>query len=253
MPMRHIIDSHVHMEGFSDTEEVLSESRSVGVDAVVCVGSDVDSSRTALELASSFPDFYYPAIGVHPANILKVDLDAAVDFMVENIGKCVALGEVGLDYSYDFARSKDVRAKMRGGFERFLGVATGAEVPVSVHSRSAYGDALEMVVASGICGAVFHWFDGPLHVLRGVLDAGFYISASSAVGYSKGLRAVMAEAPIERILVETDSPVFLRGLDRLSRPVDVVGVVEALAELKEMEVDEVARVTSRNTERVFGL
>ena len=251
--MRHLIDSHVHIESFSDPAEILNESRSVGVDAVICVGADIDSSRKCLEYASSFPDFFYPAIGIHPSNILKVDLDIAENFFIENLERCVAMGEIGLDYSYDFARLGSVRCRMRYGFENLLGLASDIGVPVSVHSRSAYKDTLDLVMASRVAGAVFHWFDGPIHVLRDILDAGFYVSASVAVEYSKGVRAVMMETPIERILVETDSPVFLRNIGRLSRPIDVARVVEALAELKEMEVEEIARITTGNTERVFGL
>ena len=250
--MRRLIDSHVHIEGFPDAVMIMRVSVEAGVDAVVCVGGDIESSEKSLEVAGLFPGFYHPAIGVHPSNILKTDLGAAEAFISENLSGCVALGEVGLDYAYDFARSKPVRARMRGLLERLLELAADAGVPASVHSRSAYRDTLEIVVDSGV-EAVFHWYDGPLHVLRKLLDAGFYVSATPAVEYSKGARAVMLEVPLERILVETDSPVFLRGLGRESSPVDVVGVVGALAELKGVGAAEVARVTTRNTERLFGI
>ena len=252
MIMRRLIDSHVHMESLN-ADQVRADSLAAGVDAVVCVGGDIDSSRRAMELAQMYPEFYFPAIGVHPSNVLKVDVDAAEDFLNENLRRCVALGEIGLDYAYDFARSKDVRGVMHDVFKRFLGVAAKVGKPVSVHSRSAYLDAFESVEASDVCGAVFHWFDGPTHVLRKVLDAGFYVSASPAVKYSRGVRAVMCEAPLERILVETDSPVFLRDYNRTSSPADVVGVVEALAELKGLDFSEVARVTVGNTEQFFSL
>jgi TatD DNase family protein len=252
MPMWRLVDTHAHMESM-DAELIRSDALAAGVDAVVCVGGDLESSIKSLELAQGFPDFYYPAIGVHPYNFLKVDADAAERFLAENIGLCVAMGEVGLDYAYDFARSNDVRLRMKEVFRSFLRVADEAGKPVSVHSRSAYLDAFELVEASGVCEAVFHWFDGPLHVLRKILDAGFFISVSAALGYSRGVRTVIAEAPLEWILVETDSPVFLRDLNRLSVPADVVGVVEALAELKGLDFDEVARVTTANAVRFFGL
>jgi TatD DNase family protein len=240
------------MDGFDDPEQTMRESEKAGVDAVVCVGGDLASSRKSLGLAQMYSGYFYPAIGVHPFNILKTDLDAAESYIVENLGKCVALGEVGLDYAYDFAKSKDVRGRMRDYFERLLGIAADVEVPASVHSRSAYEDALDLVSDSGV-EAVFHWFDGPIHILRRLLDAGFYVSATPAVEYSKGARAVMLEAPIERILVETDSPVFMRSLGRESSPCDVVSVVDALAELKGLDPVEVARVTTRNTESLFRI
>jgi len=248
--LRRIIDSHVHIDGFPDPVLIRRESMDSGVDAVVCVGGDIDSSKKALEVAGLFPGFFYPAIGVHPANVLKSDLSEAEAFISKNLGGCVALGEVGLDYAYDFARSKDVRARMREVLERLLEIAADVGVPASVHSRSAYRDALDLVVDSGV-EAVFHWYDGPVHTLHRILDAGFYVSATPSVGYSKGARAVMLEAPLERVLVETDSPVFVRSLGRESVPSDVVGVVDALAELKGLDPVEVARVTTRNAESLF--
>jgi len=248
--MRRLVDSHVHIDGFADLDLIKQESKEAGIDAVLCVGGDIESSRQALAASSEFPDFYYPAIGVHPSNVLKTSLVDAVDFISENLSKCVALGEVGLDYAYDFAKPKEVRAKMRSYLEKLLMIAADVGLPASVHSRSAYKDTLDIVAASGVM-AVFHWYDGPVHTLRRLLDLGFYVSATPAVEYSKGVRAVMLEAPLERILVETDSPVYLRSLDRESRPSDVVAVVDALALLKDLDAGEVARVTTRNAESLF--
>jgi TatD DNase family protein len=250
--MRRLIDSHVHIDGFSDIDLIKQESEEAGIDAVLCVGGDIESSGKALDAAGRFPEFFFPAVGVHPSNILKTDLVQAEEFISDNISRCVALGEVGLDYAYDFAKPKEVRAKMRSYLERLLMIAADVGVPASVHSRSAYRDTLDLVAASGV-EAVFHWYDGPVHTLRRLLDEGFYVSATPAVEYSKGARAVMLEAPLERILVETDSPVFVRSLGRLSSPVDVVRVVDALAELKDLDPVEVARVTSRNAESLFRI
>jgi TatD DNase family protein len=250
--MRYIIDSHVHIEGFTHIESILNEAREVGVDAVICVGGDIESSKKSVEAAQLFPDFFYPAIGVHPSNILNVDLVTAEEFLLENISNCVALGEVGLDYAYGFAKSRDVRIKMKIYLERFLEIASEARVPVSVHSRSAYNDTLDLVIDSGV-DAVFHWYDGPIHILHRLIDSGFYVSATPAIEYSKGVRAAMHEAPLERILVETDSPVYLRNLGRESKPVDVVRVVNVLANLKDIDRSEVVRITTRNTESLFGI
>jgi len=250
--MRRIIDSHAHMESYNDPEAIIKEANNVGVDAIICVGGDLNSSLQAIKLATSFPDFLYAAIGVHPSNVLKVDLGAAEQFISKNLKNCVALGEVGLDYAYDFARSKDVRARMRLYLEKLLEIACDFGVPASVHSRSAYRDTLDILAASGV-EAAFHWYDGPIHILNRLLDEGFYISATPAIEYSKGVRSVMTNAPLDRILVETDSPVFLRNLGRQSSPADVVRVVDALAELKEVDTDEIARVTTHNTEKLFRI
>ena len=250
--MRRIIDSHAHMEAFDDAEKVMFDCLDAGVSAVICVGGDLDSSSQSLSLAERYSGFFYPAIGVHPSNVLNTDLCEAVEFVSDNLPYCVALGEVGLDYAYDFARSEDVRSLMRDFLESFLEVASDFGLPASVHSRSAYRDTLDLVTKSGV-EAVFHWYDGPLHTLEEIIDGGYYVSAAPAIEYSRGVQAVMLEAPLERILVETDSPVFLRSLDRRSRPDDVVRVVESLAGLKGLGFDEVAGVTARNTERLFRI
>lgn len=250
--MRRLVDSHAHMESFSDPGTITRESVEAGVDAVICVGSDIESSITALELAKSFPEFYYPCIGVHPAEVLKTKLNEVEDFVSSRLSECVALGEVGLDYFYDFARPEEIRSLMRNVFKGLLGLAAEEGVPASVHSRSAYEDALELVMEAEV-EAVFHWYDGPIHTLHKLLDAGFYVSATPAVEYSKGVQRVMRETPLERILVETDSPVFLRSLERNSRPMDVLRVVEALAELKDLDAGDVALAVTRNTERLFGV
>ena len=252
MPMRRLLDSHVHIEGFDTLDVLIRQCVDAGVDGVLCVGGDIDSSMMALRAAGSFSRFFYPAVGVHPSNVLKTDLGEALEFFRNNLEKCVALGEVGLDYSYGSARPPEVRKRMREFLGAFLELAAEFGKPVSVHSRSAYRDTFDLMYGAGVKG-VFHWYDGPLHTLRSVLDAGFYVSATPAVAYSKGIRDVMSVAPLERILVETDSPVYLRGLDRLSTPVDVVGVVEALAELKGLDIGEVARVTTGNAVQLFSL
>ncbi len=250
--MRRLIDSHVHIEGFSDPASLMQNCIDAGIDGVLCVGGDIESSKKVLSIAESYPGYYFPAIGVHPYSFLKNDQSEAVEFITDNIGNCVALGEVGLDYAYDFAKHKDIRARMRTYLEALLGIAASFDKPVSMHSRSAYKDTLKLATDAGVKG-VFHWYDGPIHTLRELLDAGYYVSATPSVEYSKGARAVMLEAPLERILVETDSPVYLRSLDRQSSPLDVVRVVDALAELKGLDAGEVARVTTRNAERLFGL
>ena len=250
--MRRLIDSHVHMESFDDPETVVQRSKDSDIDAIICVGGSLSSSKIAKRLATEHPGFLYPALGVHPSEVLKDDIEAAITYIRENLDSCVAVGEIGLDYAYSFAKPKDVRARMRDIFSMFLDVAAEFDLPTSIHSRSAYKDSLELAAKAGVEG-VFHWYAGPLHTLKAILDAGFYVSATPSVAYSKGARAVMAEVPLERVLVETDSPVYLRNLDRKSTPVDVGLVVESLAELKGLEASEVSMVTARNAERLFRL
>ena len=101
--------------------------------------------------------------------------------------------------------------------------------------------------------AVFHWYSGPLDVLRDVLDNGFYVSCTPAIESSPELRTSMSNTPIERILVETDSPDWIRGIERTSEPSDVALTVKHLATLKEMHLEDVAEITRLNTKKLFNL
>ncbi len=249
--MRRVIDSHVHMEGLGDADAVLRRARDAGVDAVVAVGGSVESSAYTLDLAERYGGFVVPGVGVHPSEALNVDPGEAMRFVGENAGRAALVGEVGLDYAYPFARTDEARERMRALYSGLLGVAAEEGLPVSVHSRSAYRDSLEILRQYDVPGAVFHWYDGPLETLRLILDSGFYVSATPAAEHSKGHRAALAEAPMERILVETDSPVRLRRLGRRSEPADVWLTVQALAEIKGMEPGEVAGIATRNTETLF--
>ncbi len=249
--MRRVIDSHVHMEGLGDADAVLSRAREAGVDAVVAVGGDAESSAYALELAEMQGGYVIPGVGVHPSEALNVDLGEALRFVREHAGRATLVGEVGLDYAYPFARTDGARERMRALYSGLLEVAAEEGLPVSVHSRSAYRDSLDILRRHDVPGAVFHWYDGPLETLRLILDSGFYVSATPAAEHSKGHRAALAEAPMDRILVETDSPVHLRRLGRRSEPADVWLTFHALAEIKGMEPREVAGIATRNTETLF--
>jgi TatD DNase family protein len=240
------------MDDFKNPNQLKKDSKQIGIDSIICVGGDINSSIKAIELSQNFPDFYYSGIGIHPENFLKENFQKFEKFINENVSKCVAIGEVGLDYAYDFARPKEIREKMRELYTSILEIAVNYRLPASVHSRSAYKDSVSIAAELGV-EAVFHWYDGPIHVLHNLLDYGFYISATPSILYSKGAQRVMLEAPLDRILVETDSPVYLRNLARKSTPLDLLMVVKALADLKDADLKEVSRVTTRNTENLFGI
>ncbi len=248
-----LIDSHVHLDGLRDADGAIARARDAGVCGVVAVGGNIETSAGALDSARLHPGYVFPGVGVHPAEVLKVEVGEAVAFADSHAPEAVAIGEIGLDYAYGFAKPSDVRERMRALYTGLLEVAEAHSLPVSVHSRSAYGDALKLLRGRDVPGAVFHWFDGPINVLREVLDSGYYVSATPAAAYSRGHRAVVSETPLERLLVETDSPVYLRREARDSEPSDVRLTVRAVAELKGVEPEAVAQVSTRNAEHLFRM
>ena len=143
-----------------------------------------------------------------------------------------------------------MREKQREIYKRLLEIAVDHGKPASVYGRGAWEDALELAQEHGPDRIIFHWFSGPLEILRGVLDSGFLISATPAAEFSRDHRAALAEAPLESIVIETDSPVSYHG--KRAEPADILLTLRSLAELKEVPEEEVGEVTTRNARTFFG-
>jgi len=175
--------------------------------------------------------------------------------MEDNIQDIVALGEVGLDYDKRVVRqaSKELQKE---ALREVLGLARKHQKPVSFHSRYAWRDSLDLVLEVGVGRVVFHWYTGPAKVLADILGAGYLVSATLAAAYHPEHRRVVRQAPLERLLLETDAPVSYRqGTEpgRPTEPVDVVRTLEAVAALRGVDVGVVAEQTTRNAISLFGL
>jgi len=148
-------------------------------------------------------------------------------------------------------KNEEIRENQREIYKRQLAIAEEHGKPVSVHGRGAWRDALDLAIAHGPGRVVFHWYSGPLDVLNELLDAGYLISSTPATEFSRDHRAALEEAPLDRILIETDSPVSYRG--REAEPADLLLTLRALSGLKGAPEEEVARATTRNAERFFSI
>ena len=202
-------------------------------------------SKRVLEIARAHKGFVFPALGLHPWDLGK-QIDEALEFIERNIDACVALGEVGLDFRIKRDRELQIRA-----FRGVLELAKRYRKPLIVHSRAAWREAFKFIRGFGIERALFHWYSGPREVLRELLRVGHFVSATPAAAYSEPHRAVLRETPLERLLLETDSPVVYRGSE--AKPSDVVKTLMALAQLKRISEEELARVTTENANDLFGL
>jgi len=214
--------------------------------AIVGVGMTIDSDRTILSLARQHPGYIYPAIGYHPWEIKPEKVDETVAFVDKHLPSCVALGEVGLDYK---ARVK--KALQRMVLSRLLEIASRWRKPVILHCRFSHKRALELVQQSGLERAVFHWYSGSLEILQKILDNGYLISATPALSYSIQHREAIRHTPLDRILIETDSPVEYRG--KPSRPADVKETAELVAEIKGEPLEGVAQKTTENARQFFRI
>ena len=257
--MRRLIDAHAHLSDLEDVEGVIQSAKQSGVDAIVAVSANTRTCKATLSWAEAFPGYVFPSLGIHPseitrARVFKDEHHPSIRFIEEQIGVCVAVGEIGLDYwSREAKKNETVREGQHNIYVQQLQIAAKQEKPASVHSRGSWRDALDLARLHGPDRIVFHWYSGPIDILTEILDSGYQISATPATEYSLHHRAALLEAPLERILIETDSPVYLRNRSRRSEPSDLRITVKALAELKEISEEEVAKVTSRNAEKFFRL
>lgn len=246
-----MIDSHTHIDPKWNMNDVVSRAKEAGVEAMITMSTDLETCMSAFRWAELNRGYVHPALGVHPNITSEKDIEAAISFIKDNLDQAVALGEVGLDYFYKDLANEEVRHRQREVLEIMLKLAEDHGLPVSVHSRNAVRDVLRLVKRHSLKGVVFHWYDGSLRDLEEILDCGYYVSATPAAEYSRGHRAALELAPLESILVETDSPIYMRRYGRRSEPADLILAVEALARLKDVAVEQVAQVTTRNAEKVF--
>jgi len=258
-----IIDTHAHIDQLEDLPGVLERAHEAGVSDIVAVSVDLDSMKKLLEKRPNCFDIgpyrspkIHVALGVHPGKVNENTQPLALDFMRANIKQACAIGETGLDYWYKWVRKDQLeRQKQKDSFAFHLGLAREFDLPIVIHSRGAWRDCLSMAQESGVRRALFHWYSGPVDILDQILEAGFYVSTGPSVSYSLESRRAMAHAPIERILVETDSPVNYKEGETsfMAEPKDVIRTWKALAQLKNLNEQEALAAVNTNAKAFFGI
>ena len=255
------VDSHCHLQleigeaRFSpdDADAQVQRAREAGVEWMVCVGTGLETSKQALDLASKYDDVY-ATVGLHPHD--ATNLHDAFDGLAALAGadRCVAIGEAGFDLHYEHSP----HAEQEAAFRRQIRLATEVSRPLMIHSRNAWDDTFRVLDDEGVpTRTIFHCFTGGPGEARKALDRDCYLSFSGIVSFKSAddIRAAAALAPAERVLVETDSP-YLAPVPHRGKPnepafVAIVGA--ALAAARGVEVSEIADVTRANAMRVFGV
>lgn len=253
-----LFDSHTHLDDRkfdSDRDEVIKEILESGVTYALNAGADMDSSKRAIALSKKYP-FIYASVGVHPSDAAYMtDEDIDVLRTLAQEEKVVAIGEIGLDYHYD---NTDKPAQKKW-FDRQMSLAAELEMPVIIHDREAHGDCMEILAKYDLTktGGVLHCFSGSLEMARQAIKMGMYISFAGPVTYknSVNLKEIAKELPMDRILIETDSPYLppqpYRGQRNTSAYVGLVA--EEIASLRGMSREEVAKATMENAKRLFKI
>jgi TatD DNase family protein len=255
-----VIDSHCHLadEGFAGyLDEVIARAKAAGVTEALCIlsaGDEAEAER-ARAVAGRWPAVRFAA-GVHPHS--AGDFAGRVEASVETTRahaeafQARAIGEIGLDYHYDFA-PRDVQQAV---FAAQLGLARERGLPVIIHTREATDDTFAILKAAGDIRGVFHCFTGDISMARRALDIGFYLSYAGIVTFPKAsdLRDTVKMVPADRLLIETDSPYLAPVPHRGKRnePAYVGRVLEALSAVRGEPVADLEAQVTRNFVRLFG-
>ena len=259
MPLPHLIDTHCHLDedAFThDLEEVVARATSEGVVSIVTIGTTAASSRRAVDLAARL-DCLHAAVGIQPnyvAEAAEGDWETIRELVTAP--GVVAVGETGLDRFWDYT-PLEAQVEM---FRRHLELAREHRLPFVIHCREAEADVvleLERDAAAGPLAGVMHSFTGDADTARACLDLGLFISFAGMVTYKKSddLRAVAASVPLDRLLVETDSPYLppVPNRGKRNEPAWVRHTAECLAEVHGVSIEELAEATTANARRLFGL
>ena len=255
--MTMLFDSHMHLNDerfLGREEEVVSEAKEAGVPLLFCAGYDLASSRKAVELAERFPGVY-AFVGFHPENLEGVSEEALEEIAsLAKSPKVVGIGEIGLDYHW-FKEEKD-HQNQKVWFARQIDLANALGLPVSIHARDAYGDLLPFLKEHPIeKSGVLHCYSGSVEMIKEFAKLGLYFGFDGPITYKNAVtpKECVKACPLDRILVETDSPylppVPFRGKE--NGPKYIPYIAREMASLKGMELDDLAEALNENLNRLF--
>ncbi|MEG2353769.1 MAG: TatD family hydrolase [Clostridium sp.] len=252
-----IFDSHSHYDDESfneDREEILKELKKNGVVGILNCGASMQGAVDSVELALKH-EFIYAAVGIHPSD--------AEDMTIENLQKLTdlsknekvkAIGEIGLDYYWDENPSKEIQ---QNAFRKQMELAKLTKLPVVIHDRDAHGDTLEIMKEYPEVIGVVHCFSGSVEFARECMKLGYYIGITGVITFknAKKIVEVVEIVPLDRLLVETDAPYMApvphRG--KRNRSDYIKYVIEAIAEIKNINIEDVEGATIENTKRLFKI
>ena len=250
-------DSHCHFndEKFdNDREEIIKKIYSEGITKMTCVGYNIESSKWATEICTNY-DFMYATVGISPNDIDVVDINSIEEIrQIAKNNKVVAIGEIGLDYYWN-KENKDIQKDF---FIKQIELANELNLPIVIHCRDALMDILDILKNKIIPQnkGIFHCCVLNKEFIKEAVKLGFYISFSGNITFKSAKpEDAVNEVPIDKILIETDSPYLspepFRGMRNDSRNVKLVA--KKISEIKKMNINEIAQITYENAKKVYGI
>lgn len=254
--MNFLYDTHAHLDDSmfdGDREQIIEKIKNSDVGLVNNIAADIESSHASIALAEKY-DFIYATVGVHPSDVLSMtDRDIEELRELSKHPKVVAIGEIGLDYHYDDADPDVQKFWLRAQ----LDLAKELDLPVVIHDRDSKGECIAILKEKKISKGVVHCFSGSAETARELVKMGLHISFTGVLTFKNARRAIEAvrAIPLERMFIETDCPYMAPEPFRGQRNDSslVYRVAEKIAEIKELHVEDVIRITRENGMNFFGI
>ncbi|RLG14200.1 MAG: hypothetical protein DRN66_02615 [Candidatus Nanohalarchaeota archaeon] len=250
------IDCHCHIQDakYRDNFEEFAEELKEKCLFVIVSGANRQWNRDAVTLAKKYLDFIYATIGLHPIDASKTskeEFEEELKFIEKNKDNIVAVGEIGLDYHWEKDEQKIDLQKQR--FIEFLNLAKKINKPVVIHSWDAEEDCIDILKQQNMEKVVMHCFSGKKHAMEKALSYGDYICFSTNVLFSKALKKLARDCPVEKMLIETDSPYLDPNHTGKNLPWNTLLSVKKIAELKKTDPDMLLNKIIENAKEVFGI
>jgi len=235
-----LIDAHCHAHAFSD-----AELRRFSKIRIIAVSEDLESSRRTIDLSKRFNNII-PFVGIHPWNLESIsekELEEVLEIL--RMTRAIGIGEVGVDGRIKRSIHRQVEV-----FKLFCEISAELDLPMNVHALDAWDRVFEILLKMDVRRALFHWYTGPIKLLKDIGEAGYYISINPAVTVQPKHRRVLENAELDMIITESDGPYNYRGL-RL-KPTMISDLMEFISNVKGVDKISLEKIIERNFERLLG-
>lgn len=256
-------DSHAHLddEKFNeDREELIEEIKKSGIDKFISAGYSLEGSKKGIELANKY-DFIYTTSGISPNDIPQTEEELwkilkEIEKIAQENKKVVAIGEIGLDYYWE--KEEKMRKLQKIAFIEQIKIANKIELPIVIHTREAVMDTIQILKENNVKNkGIFHCCPLNRELVKEALKLGFYISFAGPITFknSKNANEIIEMVPNDKMLIETDSPYLAPEPVRGTRnnPINVKYIAQKVADVKKLSLEEVAKMTYENAQKVFNL
>jgi len=243
------IDVHCHLDLLKDQDNIIKNSKSARVNLILANGESLEANRKVLEMAEKYNEVK-AAIGLYPDEALKMsdeEIDEEIEFIKANKLKIISIGEVGMDF-----KNPEKHDQQKINFSKFIKLAIELDMPITVHSRKAEKECVELLEELGAKKVIMHYFSGSIKLVERIVKNGWYLSIPTAVNYNEQFQNVVSKVNISHLLCETDSPFSHPGRAGENSPANVIASYEKISEIKGLSLDEVEKQIEANFNELFS-